>query len=1218
MLLQKEVTEKELKKLQAIAVTMKHAGDRVHADKVEQLVDKLESGLMYAAFCGHFSAGKSSLINKVCGHQLLPSSPIPTSANIVSIRSGVAGATITRTSEAGQERKEERIRLEDLGEHCRNGADIERVEISYPISWLGEHAALLDTPGIDSTDDAHQMSTESALHLADVVFYVMDYNHVQSEINFAFTKKMKDWGKPLYLIVNMIDKHRETELSFEQYKASAIQAFKNWHIEPDGVLFTSVKSPQFPGNQYEELLVLLQQLIAKKSELTAWSLAKSTTHLIEQHRGFVAEQNEPQKAELREQAESEGAAQLREQHAALEAELAELKALPEKLRLQARKDVTAIVDNANIIPANVRDMAHEYLQSRKPGFKAGFLASAAKTAQEVERRLSVFHKAYEEGVEAQIAWHIRESLKKLAEAQGLRPDAYSGIVEGVKIAVTPQSLAGQVNTGAVFGNEYTMTYSKDVAAESRAAYRRDAFEAIDALLALLAPAQAERTAALEAQAAELAGRLAASRELQRLEGEEAAYIGGLLAQAPATPQAPALPRPRAAAASAAGAAPAAAAEPPQLARLALDAAGEARGGASASAGGGARDSRRRLEATAERLTSAAEVLAGVPALRTAAKSMREKADRLASNNFTIALFGAFSAGKSSFANALLGERVLPVSPNPTTAAINRILPPTAEWPHRSVKIRFKTADAILSDVRYSLGALGQEPSATAEMADCLAAISKLQPGKVSGKGKPHFTFLKAVEQGWSGAADKLGTEERAGMEQFSAYVAEESKSCFVEWIELYYSNALTDQGIILVDTPGADSINARHTGVAFNYIKNADAILFVTYYNHAFSQADREFLLQLGRVKDSFELDKMFFIVNAADLAADRDELDGVVEHVKTNLIGHGIRNPRIFPVSSLAALEAKLANNTEAASQSGIASFEQQFISFTFEELTGIALHSAQGELTRAVSSMEHFIKNAQSGEEERKLKLQELLLGQSRALSQLNSLDSSVDEKAVAGEVQELIYYVRQRSMFRFGEFYNLAFNPSTFREESGDLKQTLLNAWKELQQRIAFDLSQEALASTLRIEKFINKTASKRYSDRNEEMISIIPSVDAVPYPTEPFSTPEVPVQLHSEEISGRWLLGLFKNPKHFFEGDGKTKLKAELEGIVGPMVEQALEKVSQQLGQHYREVYKAWNSELIGRQESQLQEHVSGLQEALEMKIDIGEYIAKKGQLEQLLT
>ena len=37
-------------------------------------------------FAGHFSAGKSSMINALTGEDLLPSSPIPTSANIVKVR----------------------------------------------------------------------------------------------------------------------------------------------------------------------------------------------------------------------------------------------------------------------------------------------------------------------------------------------------------------------------------------------------------------------------------------------------------------------------------------------------------------------------------------------------------------------------------------------------------------------------------------------------------------------------------------------------------------------------------------------------------------------------------------------------------------------------------------------------------------------------------------------------------------------------------------------------------------------------------------------------------------------------------------------------------------------------------------------------------------------------------------------------------------------------
>ncbi len=133
-------------------------------------------------------------------------------------------------------------------------------------------------------------------------------------------------------------------------------------------------------------------------------------------------------------------------------------------------------------------------------------------------------------------------------------------------------------------------------------------------------------------------------------------------------------------------------------------------------------------------------------------------------------------------------------------------------------------------------------------------------------------------------------------------------------------------GVTLVDTPGADSINARHTGVAFDYIRNADAILFITYYNHAFAKADREFLIQLGRVKDAFELDKMFFIVNAIDLAETKDEEEDVKNYVRNELQRFGIRFPKIYGVSSLNALREKVENSDL---QSGMQPFEESFYRF-------------------------------------------------------------------------------------------------------------------------------------------------------------------------------------------------------------------------------------------------------------------------------------------------
>src|SRR5699024_7813756 len=169
-------------------------------------------------------------------------------------------------------------------------------------------------------------------------------------------------------------------------------------------------------------------------------------------------------------------------------------------------------------------------------------------------------------------------------------------------------------------------------------------------------------------------------------------------------------------------------------------------------------------------------------------------------------------------------------------------------------------------------------------------------------------YVHSIVSGYDTMKQNFGKQLKVSYEEFSELATHETKASFVAAIDLYYSSKLTDQGITLVDTPGADSIHARHTDVSFNYIKNADAVIYVTYYNHAFAKADKHFIMQLGRVKESFELDKMFFIVNAADLATDESELKVVVDHVKKELLNLGVRFPNIYPLSSKQVLENKLA----------------------------------------------------------------------------------------------------------------------------------------------------------------------------------------------------------------------------------------------------------------------------------------------------------------------
>lgn len=576
----------------------------------------------------------------------------------------------------------------------------------------------------------------------------------------------------------------------------------------------------------------------------------------------------------------------------------------------------------------------------------------------------------------------------------------------------------------------------------------------------------------------------------------------------------------------------------------------------------------KLIAAAQRLQQASREIQSIPGMQAQAETMLERAERLQANRFTVALFGAFSAGKSSFANALMGELVLPVSPNPTTAAINKIMPPTETHPHGTVRVVLKSREAVEQDVIRSLAIFGL---AASDLEEALAELNKIDVSSIPPTAKPHYTFLKAVTKGLGEMSAHLGGELLVDMKAFKGFVAKEEKACFAEYIELFYSCPLTDQGIVLVDTPGADSINARHTGVAFEYMKNADAVLFVTYYNHAFSQADREFLLQMGRVKDTFDMDKMFFLVNAADLAASEEELAGVVAHVEKNLLSCGIRHPRIYPVSSQTALLARmheagklagsaekvyrqrtgtpeeepLAPAEEALRLSGMAVFEQDFLRFTLEELTQIAVNAAMGEIRRAHTTLEEFIRMAEADESERDARRQAATKAREAALAAVEGLSIASAERDLLKEREELVYYVKQRLFFRFNELFNTAFNPAVLKEDGRNMKQALQGCLGDLLRSISYDLAQELRATTLRLEKFLGKQGAALVQQWQRDVQQYASGLTLAPYQPRKVETlsfaDELPVSLASLQPS----LSLFRSAKDFFEQDGKAKLREDLE-------------------------------------------------------------------------
>ena len=512
-----------------LAAIFEQEGDARHAAKMRDLIAKLAGGEFSIAFCGHFSAGKSSMINALLGADILPSSPIPTSANVVTIKGGESFAR-AYLNDGDYIEFDVAKDLEKIKNYAVDGNTVESIEISHPSDLLAPNMSVMDTPGIDSTDDAHKVATESALHLADVVLYVMDYNHVQSELNFSFTKTLKDRGKPVYLVVNQIDKHMDFELDFDSYRESVIDGFATWGIEPDGLYFTTLMEPDHEENMFEALQAKIGELFSEKDGLLINSVISSAAYLIDEHRKVVAAKG----AEERRQHESllaevEDVNELISQAKSAQEKYDALIAAPNELSETMKKEIGSLLDNAKITPFQTTELAGAYLKSRKPGFKVGFLFSAGKTQQEIANRLQALYDDFRDKVQANIDWHIRELLVKIPERFNVRDEAYAKSVhDEFAVSFGPDFLAKLVKEGGLSSDEYMYQYAKDIAAEIKSVYRREAQRYIDLAVGIARSNAEEQGAALRRQLDDAQGVITALESLAQLEEREKGYVTRLL------------------------------------------------------------------------------------------------------------------------------------------------------------------------------------------------------------------------------------------------------------------------------------------------------------------------------------------------------------------------------------------------------------------------------------------------------------------------------------------------------------------------------------------------------------------------------------------------------------------------------------------------------------------------------------------------------------------
>lgn len=225
------------------------------------------------------------------------------------------------------------------------------------------------------------------------------------------------------------------------------------------------------------------------------------------------------------------------------------------------------------------------------------------------------------------------------------------------------------------------------------------------------------------------------------------------------------------------------------------------------------------------------------------------------DSFKVLIVGQFSRGKSTFINALLGQKILPSYATPTTAVIN--------------EVKFGEKPAVLL-----------YPRPTADDANPL-------PTEVPIDSLEDYVTVRFEDK------DKPNLYAR---------------------VEVFWPIDLCRNGVELIDSPGLDDVDLAREAETIAYLQKVDAVVMMLDAQQPASRAEVDFF---SDVVSPLGHEDVFWVVNKINFVG--NDRSRVEEHVTRTIGPLVQSEDRIFFVNALGALEAKAAGDNKQLKESGL-----------------------------------------------------------------------------------------------------------------------------------------------------------------------------------------------------------------------------------------------------------------------------------------------------------
>lgn len=167
-----------------------------------------------------------------------------------------------------------------------------------------------------------------------------------------------------------------------------------------------------------------------------------------------------------------------------------------------------------------------------------------------------------------------------------------------------------------------------------------------------------------------------------------------------------------------------------------------------------------------------------------------------------------------------------------------------------------------------------------------------------------------------GTFDSLPLEPNS-LNPLAALDSEDASS--VKYAGLTLPNPVLREGIVLVDTPGVNDLNAARSEITYSLIPRADIVLFMLNLSKPLRGTERTFLTETLMKQG---LDRFLFIANYADVTD--EETDEALTVIRRGLRAiEGLEQTEVLALSALEALQARQTDDAELLELSGMNQLE-------------------------------------------------------------------------------------------------------------------------------------------------------------------------------------------------------------------------------------------------------------------------------------------------------